>query len=351
MLTESSKKMREKQGYRPIGTHSAVKTCHYTKQTIKGMGGCYKRTFYGIQSNQCMQMTTSMSCANRCMFCWRTSHKASASEKWIWPVDDPNFILEKSLKAHHDLLSGFNNNPKIDMAAYQASKNVKHAAISLDGEPITYPQINELTRMCHQQGISTFIVTNGQFPESVRNLNPITQLYISIDAPNSELLKEIDNPVFTDYWERLHQSQAYMAEKQHRTCNRLTLIKGRNMVEPQAYAELIKKGNPDFVEAKGYSWLGGSRARLNKEHMPYHKEVVEFAQALEQALPDYTLVSQHVQSRVVMLAKKTFKKDRWWTWIDFDTYHELAISGKPFTALDYVQPTPPENILSTADIV
>ena len=72
-----------------------------------------------------------------------------------------------------------------------------------------------------------------------------------------------------------------------------------------------------------------------------------FAKELEKALPDYALVAEHVPSRVVLLAKRTFKRDGvWHTWIDFEKYHELVMSSKPFTALDYVLPTPPENVLS-----
>ena len=34
-------------------------------------GGCYKHTFYGITSYQCMEATPSLACANKCVFCWR----------------------------------------------------------------------------------------------------------------------------------------------------------------------------------------------------------------------------------------------------------------------------------------
>jgi tRNA wybutosine-synthesizing protein 1 len=38
---------------------------------VRGQGGCYKHTFYGITSYQCMEMTPSLACANKCVFCWR----------------------------------------------------------------------------------------------------------------------------------------------------------------------------------------------------------------------------------------------------------------------------------------
>lgn len=36
------------------------------------------------------------------------------------------------------------------------------------GEPIMYPRINELVRILHGHEISTFLVTNAQFPDAIR---------------------------------------------------------------------------------------------------------------------------------------------------------------------------------------
>ena len=44
----------------------------------------------------------------------------------------------------------------------------KHCALSLVGEPIMYPEINTLISLLHDRGISTFLVTNAQFPDSIR---------------------------------------------------------------------------------------------------------------------------------------------------------------------------------------
>ena len=110
-LTEESKKELEKQQYRVVGKHSAVKVCGWTKKMIKGEGGCYKLKFYGIMSNQCMQMSTSISCANRCTFCWR-GYKAPVGKEWEWDVDEPEDILKGSLHAHKKLLDGFGGNPE-----------------------------------------------------------------------------------------------------------------------------------------------------------------------------------------------------------------------------------------------
>lgn len=68
MVTPKQSKALRKEGYRIIGTHSAVKLCRWTKHQLRGRGGCYKHTFYGITSYQCMEATPSLACANKCTF-------------------------------------------------------------------------------------------------------------------------------------------------------------------------------------------------------------------------------------------------------------------------------------------
>jgi len=316
MLTEASKKNLEKQQYRIIGSHSAVKVCGWTKSMIRGRGSCYKHKFYGIRSNQCLQMTTSMFCANRCVFCWR-DYKAPVSEDWKWDVDDPGFIIDEALKSHQKLLVGFFGNKTANKRILEESKTVRHVALSLTGEPITYPKINQIINEFHKRRISTFLVTNGQYPEAVKNIKRVTQLYLSVDAPNKKLLKKIDKPLFRDYWKRLLRSLDYMSKAKYRTCIRLTLVKGMNMEDLEGYKELIERGKPDFIEVKAYMFIGASRLRLKESNMPRHNEVKKIALELDKILPDYEYVSEHVPSRVVLLAKKSFRKK---TGIDFEGF-------------------------------
>lgn len=340
MLTQYAENVLKKQKYGLVGSHSAVKVCGWTKKMMKGEGGCYKLKFYGIMSHQCMQMTTSISCANRCTFCWR-GYKAPVSKDWKWGVDEPKFILEESKKQHHKLLTGMKGNEKTNQTLYEGSRDVKHVALSLTGEPITYPRINEILELFNKEGISTFLVTNAQYSVQIKDLAPVTQLYLSLDAPNKKLLKEVDVPLFSDYWERLNDSLDYLAEKKLRTCIRLTLIRGVNMVEPENYAKLIMKGNPDFLEIKAYMFVGGSRQRLSIKNMPWHEEVVEFSQELMKYLPEYEIVTEHKPSLVVFAAKKKYKMDgKWHTWINFKKWDELVNSGKDFEITDYLLPTP-----------
>jgi tRNA wybutosine-synthesizing protein 1 len=340
MLSEEARKELTKQGYRLVGDHSAVKTCGWTRNMIRGRGGCYKLKFYGIMSHQCMQMTTSISCANRCTFCWR-GYKAPIAKEWKWKTDDPSMIAEQSQEEHHQLLVGFKGDENANRALYKGSTQVKHVALSLTGEPIIYPKINELLRLFNEEGISTFLVTNAQYPNQIRNLAPVTQLYVSLDAPTKEMLKRIDVPLFKDYYERLLASLDALAAKQQRTTIRLTLVKEQNMSHHGQYAELIHRGDPDFIEVKAYMHVGPSQERLSKENMPNHDEVVAFTKELLPFLPDYDIVTDHVPSRVVMLAKKSYRRDgRWYTWINFPKYQELSVASDDFSVDDYLLPTP-----------
>lgn len=52
MVTKLQRLALTKEGYRLIGSHSAVKLCRWTKNQMRGRGGCYKHSFYGITSYQ-----------------------------------------------------------------------------------------------------------------------------------------------------------------------------------------------------------------------------------------------------------------------------------------------------------
>ncbi|XP_042626990.1 uncharacterized protein LOC122147693 [Cyprinus carpio] len=84
--------------------------------------------------------------------------------------------------------------PGVRPERFEEGLTVKHCALSLLGEPIMYPDINSFLRLLHQQNISSFLVTNAQFPEEIRSLVPVTQLYVSIDASTKDSLKKIDRP-------------------------------------------------------------------------------------------------------------------------------------------------------------
>eukprot|EP00118_Oscarella_pearsei_P021450 m.240698 g.240698 ORF g.240698 m.240698 type:complete len:668 (+) comp40196_c1_seq26:72-2075(+) len=347
MVTPVIRQSLTKQGYKIIGSHSGVKLCRWTKSMLRGRGGCYKHTFYGIESHRCMETTPSLACANKCVFCWR-HHTNPVGTEWKWNMDEPQAILDGALSYHYQMIKEFRGVPGVQKEKLEEARTAQHCALSLVGEPIMYPKINELVRLLHEKKISTFLVTNAQFPDAIRNLIPVTQLYVSVDASNKESLKRIDRPLFRDYWARFVDSLKALSGKGQRTVYRLTLVKAWNTEELEGYAQLVSLGNPDFIEIKGVTYCGESKAStLTMKNVPWHEEVVAFVRTLVDLLPNYELACEHEHSNCILVANKKFLIDgAWHTWIDYPKFHELMreyeSSGgeKPFSASDYMSRTP-----------
>ncbi|MBU2639181.1 MAG: 4-demethylwyosine synthase TYW1, partial [Nanoarchaeota archaeon] len=319
------KEILEKQHYKVIGEHSSVKVCEWTKKSLRDKGSCYKEKFYGINSHKCCQMTPCLVCCNSCNFCWRFISKETVGKELRGKIDEPKDIINGAIEGQRKLINGFPGFGNLNEKKFREAQNPMHFAISLSGEPTIYPKLNELIKELHKRKISTFLVTNGQFPEKIKNLEKVTQLYLSLDAPNEELLKKIDNSLFKDSWERLNESLEILSKRKDRTCVRLTLIRDINMLNEKEYSELIKKGNPDFVEVKAYMSVGYSRKNLEHSNMPRSWEVREFAERLVKFLEDYEIVDEHKNSRVILIAKKSYKGK---IKIDFDKFFKLVNKTK-----------------------
>ena len=223
--------------------------------------------------------------------------------------------------------------------------DMKHCALSLVGEPIMYPEINAFVDLLHARRISTFLVTNAQFPKEIEMMRPVTQLYVSVDAATRDKLKAIDRPLFKDYWERFNGSLRALHDKRQRTVYRLTLVNEWNIDEVREYAALIKLGKPDLIEVKGVTFCGVSKGyQLRMSNVPYHNEVRKFCEELcgSEGAQDYGLACEHEHSLCVLLARKDkfFREGRWWTWIDYEKFQDLVASGEPFSSEDYACPTP-----------
>eukprot|EP01124_Arcella_intermedia_P034138 TRINITY_DN8410_c2_g1_i2.p1 TRINITY_DN8410_c2_g1~~TRINITY_DN8410_c2_g1_i2.p1 ORF type:complete len:604 (-),score=135.01 TRINITY_DN8410_c2_g1_i2:88-1899(-) len=315
MLTPVLRKELTKQGYQLIGSHSGVKLCRWTKNMLRGRGGCYKHSFYGISSFQCMEMTPSLACANKCVFCWR-HHTNPVTKEWRWKVDEPKFLIDEAIKNHRKMINAARGIQGVLKERIDEGMNIKHCALSLVGEPIIYPYINQFVDLLHENEISSFLVTNAQFPEKILSMKPVTQLYISIDAANPESLKAIDRPLFSDFWERHVASIDALAKYPQRTVHRLTLVKEHNMEEVQDYAKLVLRGLPDFVEVKGVTYCGKSDAsNLTIKNTPFHDEVISFCKNLVQVVNDmiqqsnqqaalYDISCEHEHSLCVLITNK-----------------------------------------------
>lgn len=292
----------ESSGYRFVGSHNhaAAKICHWTKQSILDKGVCYKEKFYGIESHRCLQMAPAVpNCQQKCEFCWRDL--SYTQTQWEGEYDDPKTIIDEAVKAQNNLLCGFFGNDKANKEKLEESKTPTNAAISLAGEPMLYPEIDELIAEFNRRNFTTFVVSNGQCVDKLKNLeNEPYQLYLSLDAPTKKIYNNVCQPQISEGWDNLNQSLDTLASFNSRTCIRTTCVKGRNMTNPEKYAELIKKASPDFVEIKAYMCVGSSRHRLTPDNMPTFDEVKSFAQKIGEKCGK-KIVNESEVSRVVLL--------------------------------------------------
>lgn len=292
----------ESSGYRFVGSHNhaAAKICHWTKQSILDKGVCYKEKFYGIESHRCLQMAPAVpNCQQKCEFCWRDL--SYTQTQWEGEYDDPKTIIDEAVKAQNNLLCGFFGNDKANKEKLEESKTPTNAAISLAGEPMLYPEIDELIAEFNRHNFTTFVVSNGQCVDKLKNLeNEPYQLYLSLDAPTKKIYNDVCQPQISEGWDNLNQSLDTLASFNSRTCIRTTCVKGRNMTNPEKYAELIKKASPDFVEIKAYMCVGSSRHRLTPDNMPTFDEVKSFAQKIGENCGK-KIVNESEVSRVVLL--------------------------------------------------
>lgn len=344
-----------KQGYAIVGSHSGVKICRWTKSALRGRGSCYKYSLYGINSHQCMETTPSLSCSNKCVFCWRHGTNPVGTN-WRWVVDPPDMIFDGVKENHYKKIKMMKGVPGVRAERYSEALQIRHCALSLVGEPIFYPHINEFLALLHGERISSFLVCNAQHPDELAALKAVTQLYVSIDASNKESLKKIDRPLHRDFWERFQRCLDILREKRfrHRTVFRLTLVKGFNIEdEAEGYAQLVERGLPCFVEIKGVTYCGtstSSNAGLSMSNVPFYWEVCEFARALEKRLEakglKYGIAAEHAHSCCILLASERFKvHGKWHTHIDYKRFFELLEergADGDWTPEDYMGPPTPE---------
>lgn len=219
----------------------------------------------------------------------------------LW--DSPEEIVEGSIAAQIKILSGYRGNPKTNMQKFEEALTPRHAAISLTGEPTLYEPIGELIQTFHRRGFTTFLVSNGTTPSSLKKLcQEPTQLYISVCAPNEEIFKHICRPQIPKAWEKLNETLSLLHSFKCPTVIRITLVRGLNMTNIEEYAKLVREAEPTYVEPKAYMYVGFSRLRLGYEHMPNHQEIREFAAKLAEET-GYKIIDESVDSRVVLLSK------------------------------------------------
>jgi tRNA wybutosine-synthesizing protein 1 len=305
-----------KQGYRFLGNHAAVKICEWTKKSLRDEGVCYKEKFYGIKSHLCCQMTPWLGCYNNCLHCWRALELNFNRIINKNQIKNPKEIIDECIKAQKKLLIGFKINSKskkkqlsrVNMKKWQEAQEPMQFAISLSGEPTLYEKIGDLIKELRQRGKTSFLVTNGLYPEKILELkdkNQLpTQLYVSVNSSNKKDYKKFHRSSEKNAWEKLNKTLEILQLLNCRTIFRINLIQNLNMAEKNIneFARLIKKSRPMFVELKGFMSVGFARERLGYDRMPWHKDVLNFAKKLT-TTTGLRILDEHERSCAVVLGK------------------------------------------------
>ena len=278
-------------------------------------------------------MTPSLWCPNSCVHCWRAIEFTSG-EEIPGKIDSPKEIIDGCIKAQRKLLQGFKIDSKskkkqlsiANQKKYYEAQEPMQFAISLSGEPTLYNQIGNLIEELRRRGKTSFLVTNGLYPEKIKELNEKnqlpTQLYVSVNSTNQKDYEKFHRSLKKDAWKKLNETLEIMSSLTRRTAPkgvprdisqgmstrgifRINLIKDLNMKDIKGFAKLILKAKPMFVEVKGYMAVGFARKRLGYERMPTHEEIKKFSEELVKKLnsKNYKILDEHEFSRVVVIGK------------------------------------------------
>ncbi|MCK5606815.1 radical SAM protein, partial [Candidatus Pacearchaeota archaeon] len=250
----------------------------------------------------------------KCIHCWRDMKYSCTNE--VENPENPKEIIDGMIKAQQKLLTGFKIDPaskkkqlsKANQDKYQEAQEPMQFAISLTGEPTLYPLIGDLIEELTRRSKTSFLVTNGLYPEKLEELrdkNQLpTQLYISVNTSNEEAYNKFHRSSVKNAWQKLLQSLKVMSTLKSRTVFRMNLVRNTNMSEGDlaGYVKAIKLAKPKFVEIKGYMAVGHARERLDYDMMPTYDEMKEFVEKLAK-LVDLKLLDSHKTSRAFVLGK------------------------------------------------
>ena len=240
MLPEQCKPLR-RQGYQFVRSDAsaAVKPCLWCKKALKDQDMCYKHQFYGIESHRCVQLTPTLRCNQRCLFCWRSFEHVFPGETECSPQEIVDAVPRLQKKA----LSGYKVSPYVREERFLEALDPKHVAISLSGEPTLYSRLPELVTLFNEKGYTTFVVSNGTRPWVLEDCNPF-QLYVSLDAPERETYLKVCRPD-EDYWNYIMQSLSMLGKK--RSAIRITLVRGLNDHMPELDGRIVQDSGATYV--------------------------------------------------------------------------------------------------------
>ena len=285
-----------RQGYLFFDERSsaALKPCLWCKRALIGGDQCYKHQFYGIASHRCAQIAPTLTCNHRCLFCWRAmEHEVNEEEQCA-----PETILASLTKLQKKALAGYKPSHGVSPERFNEASHPNQVAISLSGEPTLYRELPRLVNLLNRSGCTTFLVSNGTNPDMLERCSPY-QTYVSLTAPDRSTYHMIARPC-EDYWDRVQESLQVLSSR--RSAVRITLVQGINDHDAHHYARMIRDSGATFVEVKGYMYLGYSRNRLTRDHMPAHERVRCFAESVAISA-GYRVRDENIPSRVVCLER------------------------------------------------
>jgi len=234
-------------------------------------------------------------------------------------VAEPKQILDKLMEERRKLIMGYYGNPNNEKQKLDESLLPSHYAISLSGEPTMYPKLPELIKYLKslESTKSIFLVTNGQEPEMLQRLQDEdalpTQLYLSTNAADRESFMKINQPRYSDSWERWNTSLEMLKELDTRTVIRITLIRDYNTDESMipAFASMLRKASPHFIEIKSYMHIGRSTNRLERDNMLEYEEVRKFSEGVVKQSEIFSIIDESFISRISFLQNNERFIDRW----------------------------------------
>jgi len=244
-------------------------------------------------------------CSHCCSFCWRVQERDFEVTDWA----EPKEMLDALIAHQRLLISGFKGDPRCSKKMFEEASDPNQVAISLAGEPITYPYLSEFIKECHRRKMTTFLVTNGTYPDQLETLDELPmQLYVTIAAPNEEIYKKVCRPKIKDGWSRLMKTLDLLPSLDTRTVIRHTLVKDLNFGWVDEYGKLDNRADPDLIEPKGYVFVGASRQRLSLTSMPSFEEIKDFSSQLGD-LTGMSIIRERPDSRVLLLGREDIDTD------------------------------------------
>jgi tRNA wybutosine-synthesizing protein 1 len=233
-------------------------------------------------------------------------------------VAEPEEILTKLMAERKKLINGYYGDSRNDKQRLDESLLPSHYAISLSGEPTMYPKLPKLIKYLNslEETKSIFLVTNGQEPDMIQKLQDEdalpTQLYLSTNAADRESFLRINKPKYDDSWERWNKTLGMLKHLNTRTVLRITLIRNYNDQNEMipAFAEMVKKASPHFIEIKSYMHIGRSTNRLEHENMLEMYEVKKFSEQIVEQSKIFSIMDESIISRISVLQNNERLIDR-----------------------------------------